>query len=199
MRIVTLLSVFFLFLLGCTPKMEEKVMAPPASVPVQTNPKDSFPHTWVGKWTGELEIWKGSGKVQAIPMTMEIEPVGNTGEFHWKTTFGDKTETTKPYLLKTTDETNGLYVIDEQNSIVIESYLFDNKLVSWYIVAENLILASFEKRGELVVFEILAGSEKPVSTTGGQKIDEEDIPEVKTLPFSVMQRAILSRENTKKP
>ena len=56
-----------------------------------------------------------------------------------------------------------------------------------------MIQATFEKRGEEMIFKILAGSEEPVSTTGGEKAGEEDIPEVKTLPFNVMQRAVLTR------
>jgi len=110
-----------------------------------------------------------------------------------------KTETKFPdgwlaYTLKTLDAENGLYVVDEENSIKLESYLFENKLVSWYVVQGSLILASFEKRDSQIVFEILAGKEEAVSVTGGEEVDGEPIPEVKTMPFTVMQRAFLSRE-----
>ena len=198
MRIGWLLYILLLIGVGCTPKITEKTVnsAPPKKVETVNSTKDtlSFPESWVGEWTGELEIWKGSTVVQKLPMNMSIVPIENSGDFHWKTTFGDQAETTKPYLLKTTDKDKGLYVIDEQNSIIIESYLFDQKLVSWYVVMENLILATFEKQGDQIVFEILAGSEKPVSVTGGEKVGEDEIPEVKTMPFSVMQRAFLSRK-----
>lgn len=190
MRILFLFCILFFTGLGCTPQTGDIVVAPVTNS-ITTMP---FPESWVGEWTGELEIWKGSGVAQRIPMKMSIKPTDKADEYHWLTTFGDQAETTKPYLLKATDAENGLYVIDEQNSIVIESYLFDNKLVSWYVVMESLILATFEKRGAEIVFEILAGSEKPISTTGGEKVEEEDIPEVKTLPFNVMQRAVLRRE-----
>ena len=110
------------------------------------------------------------------------------------TTFGDQEATEKPYLLKLVDRSKRLYVIDEQNSIVIESYLFDNKLVSWYTVMGSFIQATFEKRGTDLVFEILAGSETAISITGNTKQGEEEIPEVKTMPFNVMQRAVLTRQ-----
>lgn len=181
----------------CTPKTGE-IARTQTPVPVAGDVVQDtlpFPVSWVGDWVGELDIWRGSGKAQTVPMTMSISPADQPGTYYWKTVFGEDEATTKPYLLKTTDAANGLYVIDEQNSIVIESYLFDNKLVSWYIVMENLILASFEKRDDHIVFEILAGSEKPVSISGGQRVDEEDIPSVKTLPFTVMQRAILRKKS----
>ena len=182
-------------LIACTPKTMEKSSATVAKTPISSNEQvdAKFPDAWLGNWQGTLEIIKGSGLVQSLPMKMSIKPTDKPGEYHWLTTFGDKTETAKPYLLKTLDATNGLYVIDEQNSIIIESYLFDNKLVSWYVVQGSLILASFEKRGDQIVFEILAGKEKEISITGDKEVEGEAIPAVKTLPFNVMQRAFLSR------
>jgi len=185
------LFAFSLLLLGCTPKTLEKTSSASISNEEQTA---KFPEGWLGQWSGTLDIIRGAGKVQSLPMKMQIQATDKEGEYNWLTTFGDKAETAKPYLLKTVDAANGLYIIDEQNSIVIETYLFDNKLVSWYVVQGNLILASFEKRGANIVFEILAGTEKEVSITGETEVDGEAIPAVKTLPFNVMQRATLTRE-----
>jgi hypothetical protein len=160
-------------------------------LPIDTLP---FPDGWAGTWTGMLNIWKGSTIVQSVPMKTVIASTSHPDQYQWMTTFGDKEATEKPYLLKIVDRSKGLYVIDEQNSIVIETYLFDNKLVSWYTVVGSFIQATFEKRGTDLVFEILAGSEIPVSITGNTKLGEEDIPEVKTMPFNVMQRAVLKRQ-----
>ncbi|HHS95715.1 MAG TPA: hypothetical protein ENJ45_03930 [Phaeodactylibacter sp.] len=194
---------FYAFIISiafaCHPKPVDNTLtpapAPPPPLPLDnsTELKDSlpFPQSWVGKWKGDLNIWQGTKIVRTIPMNMVIAPTDSTGQYHWTTTFGDKADTEKPYTLKTVDAEKGHYIIDEHNSIIIESYLFDNRLVSWYTVMGSLILASFEKKEEEIEFLILAGSEKPVSTTGGTKIDEEDIPEVKTMPFNVMQKAVL--------
>ena len=191
-----LLVVITLSLVACTPKVTEKrtntslPTAPSSNVKTDTK----FPDDWLGKWKGELKISKGSGLVQTLPMHMRIEATDKVGEYSWLTTFGDKAETSKPYILKTLDAENGLYVVDEDNSIKLESYLFENKLVSWYVVQGSLILASHEMRDGQIVFEILAGKEEPVSVTGGEEVDGETIPEVKTMPFTVMQRAFLERD-----
>jgi hypothetical protein len=195
MRVLSYLCILSLLAWGCHPKLTgpgpvaavEKTM----QLPIDTLP---FPDGWVGTWAGELHIWKGLNIVQSVSMKTIIAPTEKSDEYHWMTTFGDEAKTEKPYLLKVLDKEKGLYVIDEHNSIVIESYLFDNKLVSWYIVMGSLIQATFEKRGTELIFEILAGSETPVSITGNTKLGEEDIPEVKTLPFNVMQRAVMKRK-----
>lgn len=199
MRNLLLFCILSLIGLGCNPKIKDKAVSRDNPVVEKTiiSPIDTlpFPDSWIGTWTGDLNIWKGSTIVQTIPMQTIIAPTDKPEEYQWMTTFGDKAATEKPYLLKVIDREKGLYVIDEQNSIIIESYLFDNKLVSWYTVMGSLIQATFEKRGAEIIFEILAGREEPISITGGEKIEgeEEAIPEVKTMPFNVMQRAVLRR------
>jgi len=147
------LFIAVLAFLSCTPKTVEQVVQTPAPTNVKIDTK--FPEGWLGEWKGELKITKGSGVVQTLPMKMRIEATDLTGEYNWSTTFGDKAETNKPYRLKTLDKENGLYVMDEENSIKLETYLFENKLVSWYTVQGSLILASWERRGPNIVFEIL--------------------------------------------
>jgi hypothetical protein len=44
-----------------------------------------------------------------------------------------------------------------------------------------------------MVFEVMAGAEAAVSTTGNTKQGLEDIPEVKAFPFSAFQRAVLKK------
>jgi len=185
-----------LILLSCTPKTVKRsvVTTTPTPSPTNVETDTKFPDSWLGKWKGELKISKGSGVIQTLPMKLSIQLTDKAGQYSWLTTFGDKAETAKPYILKTLDEENGLYVMDEENSIKLESYLFENKLVSWYVVQGSLILASFEKRAATIVFEILVGKEEAVSVTGGEAVDGEMIPEVKTMPFTAMQRAFLSRE-----
>ena len=71
--------------------------------------------------------------------------------------------------------------------------LFGNKFYCWYLVAGNYILVVYSKVGDELHFEIVAGKETPVSTTGNEKHNGEDIPEVKTFPVTVVQHAILKK------
>ncbi len=85
--------------------------------------------------------------------------------------------------------------MDEKNSIAMESYLYGPKLLCWFVVQGSRVLCTYEKTAEdTMVFEVISGLETAVSTTGNTKVKEEDIPEVKTYPCSVFQRAVLTRK-----
>lgn len=158
-----------------------------------------FPESWAGVWVGELEIWKGSKVMQSIPMETIIGPTAVADEYKWVTTYdqgkSEEENVEKPYVLKIVDSEKGHYIIDEKNSILIEAYLFDNKLASWYTVGKSFIQATYEKRGDEIIFEIFAGGKEPVSVTGGTTMGEEEIPVVETMPYNVMQRAVLTRKD----
>lgn len=172
-------KLFWLILLGVNP----------LAVLGQTH----FPDTWQGRWAGELSIYKAGQKVQTLPMSLDI---GRLDSVHYRfvTLFGTDPQAGKrSYELIVKDAAKGLYVVDEQNSIQLESYLFENKLFCWFAVEGNLLSATYEKVGERIIFEIVSGSHQPVSTTGGQDVNGEKIPPVQTYPITVVQRAVLKK------
>ena len=102
--------------------------------------------------------------------------------------------TASPTELAPVAPERGLWKVDEKNSIVMESYLYGPKLLCWFVVQGSRILCTYEKTdADTLVFEVYSGSEKEISSTGKMKQGEEDIPEVKTYPFGVFQRALLRR------
>ena len=158
--------------------------------------QNSFPEDWLGDWEGELSIYRGNELMQSIPMQMHIQRTADSTRIDWSTTYtSDKGPIEKPYQLQTVDPEKGQYLIDELNSIRLESYLFaGQKLVSWYDVQGSRILATHELQGERLVFEIIAGSTEAVSVSGGTGEGDEKIPEVITYPIKVLQRAVLTRK-----
>lgn len=165
----------------------------------QTSLKNASPllsPDWIGEWEGTLEIWKGKQRLQEVPAYMKISPSDSSRSLLWTTVFGEQSgkQTTKPYELKAIDEEQGLYLLDEHNSILLESYWIKDKLVSWYEVSGNLILASYRmSEADQILLEIIAGKAEPVSVTGGREVDGETIPEVRTFPVSVIQTALFKR------
>ena len=76
----------------------------------------------------------------------------------------------------------------------MESYYYGGKLLCWFVVQGSRILCTYEITGpNEMVFEVVSGSEKPVSTTGKGTHQGEEIPEVLTYPVAVFQRAVLQR------
>ncbi len=157
---------------------------------------NSFPSSWSGDWTGELQIFNHTGMTQSLPMQLKIKSIDNTEDYAFTIIYGlDIEKGTRSYVLKTIDVSKGLYAIDEQNSIVIEAYLLGEKLVQRFEVMGNLLETFIEKRADTLVWEIFSGKNEAASITGDTVHDGEDIPRVKTFPMAVYQKCILEKIN----
>ncbi|MCC7507319.1 MAG: hypothetical protein IT259_18580 [Saprospiraceae bacterium] len=157
----------------------------------------SFPASWEGDWVGKLNIYSTRGLAQSIDMMVEIHKIdtSTSGRYTFGLVYGSKEHDWRPYELVPVQPERGIWKVDEKNSIEMESYLFGAKLLCWFTVQGNRILCTYEKTGpDTMVFEVMSGNETPVSSTGNTKQGEEDIPEVKTFPFKVFQRAELVRK-----
>jgi hypothetical protein len=155
-----------------------------------------FPQNWQGTWTGKLNIYTAKGVAQTIDMALEINKIDTSslGAYTWGMMYVSKTKDWRPYELIPVDVNKGHWKVDEKNSIVMESYLFGQKLLCEFTVEGSRILCTYEKiDAKTIVFEVMAGKDTFVSTTGNTKQGDEQISEVKTFPFSGFQRAILKK------
>ncbi len=206
MKIPFLLIVMFLGL-SCTNKIansdkSESISSSASKIkqPQATNTRDTtlidtlFPKSWEGKWGGTLEIFKGFRKGYETPMELHVLPDTVAGKYSWHIIYGeDKVEGLRDYDLYVVDPLKGLYRVDENNSIAMESYYFADKLASLFEVEGNILLSTVEKRGDQLIWEIFAGKMEPVSVTGDTIIGTDTISPVSTFPIKVMQRAVLNR------
>ncbi|MCC7245004.1 MAG: hypothetical protein IT269_04965 [Saprospiraceae bacterium] len=163
------------------------------SISAQTT---DFPASWEGDWKGKLEIFNAKGKAHEVDMTIEIHKIDTStqGRYTFSLIYGSKEKDWRPYEIMPVDPAKGLWRVDEKNSIAMESYLYGPKLLCWFVVEGNRILCVYEKTSPTqMVFELMAGNETPVSTTGNTMQGEEKIPPVITYPFSAYQRAVLTR------
>ena len=153
----------------------------------------AFPTDWAGNWAGVLHISNGSGLVQKIDMELSIQPIADS-TFSYTIIYGeDKPENHRPYLLKSVDAPNGHYIVDEQNSILLDEYFLGGKLYSRFEVSGTLLLATVEQRNKQLIYEIIAGPLQPVRSTGDTIHEDEEIPPVNSYQIRVQQRAILER------
>lgn len=160
----------------------------------QTNPNSlKFPASWEGIWVGNLEIFNNKGLAQTLPMELHILPIEDSNHYTWTIFYGeDKVAGKRDYELVPTDTLNGIYSIDEKNSIAMEGYFLGEKYFQRFEVMGNLLLTTTEKTSETeLIWEIISGKLEAVSSTGKQEVDGEEIPEVKTYPINVLQRARL--------
>ena len=120
-------------------------------------------------------------------------PTDTVGRYSWKIIY-DKSP--RNYTLIGKDISKGLYVIDENNGIVLENRLFSNIFFSCFEVANNLLACSYRLENKQLVFEIFSMNKKVAQTTGN--LPEKEIPEVIAYPSQVMQRATLRRVSKQK-
>ncbi len=153
----------------------------------------AFPASWAGDWAGVLEIFNSKGLAQKVDMELSIQKIdtSRTGRYTFGITYGSKSHDWRPYELVPVDPAKGAWRIDEKNSIIMETYLYGPKLLCWFSVMGNRLLSTYEKRGDQIIFEIYSGSDTAISATGNTTYEGETIPEVKTYPMGVYQRAVL--------
>lgn len=154
----------------------------------------SFPASWKGIWMGNLEIFNNKGLTQSLPMQLHILPIQNSDRYTWTIFYGEDTIAGKrDYELVPIDTAKGIYSIDEKNSIAMEGYFLGGKYFQRFEVMGNLLLTTTEKVSKTeLIWEIVSGKLEPVSSTGKQEVEGEEIPEVKTYPIGVLQRARLT-------
>jgi hypothetical protein len=156
-----------------------------------------FPDDWVGRWHGELSVFKPRQKVQSIPMRLDILPVDTTNNnYYWSITYGEDTIAGKrAYNLIPIDKAAGHYIIDENNGIKIDGYLFDSEFVSVFDVMGNSIVASYQLVSDSTLqFEILMYGSDRYSISGDTIIDGEEVPPVGIYQSRVKQNALLRRD-----
>lgn len=155
----------------------------------------AFPQDWEGIWQGDLEIHTAKGLAQTVPMELHVLPTDSTHRYTWSIIYGEDKEAGKrPYELVIIDAENGIYAIDEKNSIQLEAYFIKDKFFSRFEVMGTLLLTSEQLIGDELIFEIIAGKMEPVSVTGSEVVNGDTIPPVQAFPINVMQRAILRRQ-----
>lgn len=154
-----------------------------------------FPQSWEGEWAGTLEIFNADGLAQSLPMELHILPLDTVGQWSWTIIYGEDKEAGKRgYELHTIDAEKGHYLIDEKNSIEMEGYFLGGKFFQWFEVSGSLLLTTTYLDEEKLHWEIAFGKSEPVSVTGDQTIDGEEVPAVKSYPVNGVQMAVLKKK-----
>ena len=158
--------------------------------------QESFPQNWLGHYKGDLLIYDADSLRMKLIMELNISKTNVDSIFDWTITYDFKSKKDiRAYSLIEVDRAKGHYKIDERNSIAIDSYLHNgNILTNFFKVNESYIIATYTKIENTLVFEIIAGKSIPISTTGNQMVNEEEIPQVDTFPVNGRQKAILVKQ-----
>lgn len=153
----------------------------PARPVVRPEPTGTaFPDTFVGSWTGELEV---STLPKPVGMTLDVRQIPGTPRYTW--TMRYEGQPARPYELVPVDPARGQWAIDEKNGIVLDSFVAGGKLLSQFDVATNRVTSRYELTpdGQLEL-EMSMFSRQPLASTGHG---------VETFKLVNFQRAVLHR------
>lgn len=154
----------------------------------------NFPDDWMGYWVGDLKIYKENQLDRTLPMALDHAYTDTVGHYHWAIIYGpDSISGRRDYFLNTIDAEKGHYQVDERNSIILDSYLFDNRMMSSFEVGNSNIQTTYTLEGDKLIFEISAFQTNPIAITGDQVIKGDSIPEVKSYHITTFHRAVLSK------
>ena len=148
----------------------------------------SFPNDFLGVYKGTLVI-STSKATKEIPMEFHLTKTDSIHRFNYILSYNGQP---RNYTLIVKDLEKGIYEVDENNGIILPSKLANKTLYSFFEVQDNFLSSRLAFSKNQLDFEILFTATKNKTTTGkGTK----EIPFVYGYPISVVQKAILKREN----
>lgn len=184
MRIYPFLFIVFNFFIGDAKLLGQNL----------NNLTSTFPESWIGKWQGTLEIFKGETVVQRVPMYLDHAETDTVGVYIWALIYGEDLKAgRRNYLLREKNKEMGHWIVDEQNSIFLDSYVLSNKLISHFSVMGTEITSIYTLEGEELIFEIIVNKAEILNKSGATIKDGEEIPEVLNYAVTSYQRAVLKR------
>ncbi len=146
---------------------------------------------WLGYWKGNLEIFNAEGKKMEAVMELQILPTDSLNRWKWTIIYGegDKKDE-RPYELVAVDLKKGHFVMDEKNTILIDTYLINQTFYSNFTVEGSQLIFIDRLEGDQIIVEVISSSNKAVGITGGTS---KDIPSVESFPIHITQKAILKK------
>jgi hypothetical protein len=152
--------------------------------------KTTFPQSFIGNWKGQLQ-WMVAGKpTQTFTMQLRIQPTDSANQYTWQIIYGDAGKDNRPYILKPVDTAKGHWVIDENDGIILDSYVHGNSIHGAFTVQGNTIVDNYTiENGKMRVefFSIKLGDKKQ-SGKG-----TEETPFVDSYKISSYQTGVLTR------
>lgn len=163
--------------------VNEKTSTEPTSGKVENL---QFPEDFLGIYKGTLTITTSNGD-ELLPMEFHLLDAPDKTRYGYKIFYGVERDERSYNLVRTHNE--HLFLIDENNGIILESGFANNTLFSTYEVMGNLLNSTEKFYEDRMEFTITMAREQDTSITGTK---ESAI--VKNYPISVMQTATLMKE-----
>lgn len=146
-----------------------------------------FPNDFFGIYRGKIEISSPQGK-QEFDMEFHLKNTDTIGTYKYTLIYNKQA---RNYFLIEKDIDKGQYIIDENNGIILQTTVFNKAIYSIFEVMGNLISNTIHFYDTYIDFEIAMSRTSQIEITGK---GTQEIPEVKTYPIPIIQKARLYKE-----
>jgi hypothetical protein len=152
----------------------------------------NFPEDYLGAYKGDLGITNAKGK-QSIGMEFHLTATDSVGIYNYVLVYViDGKPSPRNYTLKTIDKDKGVYILDENNGIIIDAKLIDNALYFMFEVQNSLLTTTLRFKEESMDFEITFTNTTSKTVSGGEGESKDYV--VTSYPIGGIQKAQLLKQ-----
>ncbi len=186
---------------GASVDADRTAPASPAIAAPKAPVATAFPADWLGNWRGRARVTPAAGAPIEFTMGLDIATTATPGTFTWTIIYAGEAGTqTRPYTIESVAAKPNAFVIDEQNSILIDAIHLDGALYSSFEIQGTTInvvyrLNTSAPEGDEIVVELVSTVEANARESGGK----EGVPPVTSRAPVSLQRAVLKRVDAQSP
>lgn len=148
----------------------------------------SIPEAFFGSYKGTLEIT--GANAQSVPMEFHLRRTDSTGIFDYTLIYGEGAQKDERlYTLK--EQGPNMFILDENNGILLDVVLADRSFYSFFEVQGNLWTTILTFGNDQMIWKAIFG------TTGTKRKSQSDPPdsvEVLSYPIKGVQEAVLNKQ-----
>lgn len=152
----------------------------------------NIPDDFLGSWYGVLEIKNPKRNGYTVNMELHLQKTDTANNWRYTIIYdnGERRDERKYNLVKS-DSLPGLYMVDENNGIILYEVLIGNRMFQRFEVMDNVIygITTYEKNK--ITWELVTDNNK-LSFQSGK--GDEEIPFVTTYLPTNYQRAELTKK-----
>ena len=180
-----------IFFLNCAVYGQRNTPERTSSLYTGTNNQLNFPNDVLGTYKGNLTIYTSEG-VEIVPMSFNLDSTAVKEEYDYIITYNiNQVPQKRAYTLIAKNEATGDYIIDENNGIILDAKVIENRLITIFEVNSNLLTTNLYFYQDYLLFEITSSA---ITAKNKSETDGKPTIAVFSYPINTVQSAKLYKQ-----